>query len=256
MLSLRKRPMNTEWCDTTALYASRRYAGLTLLLMAAGLFLSLVNLRQSERFLPSMQTLVLTVRFHEPEQEQVQPVSEKRRILADESSYTVPDMENKKETPPPEPVKNITPDKPKPKPKPPAREKNRPVKSTPPVSALETSSETIPQTETGSAVSAPAVKAEISATSKQMALQILVQEIERRKSYPKQARRIGAQGVVTLLIRIGKDGKVQECSVSKNCGIGVLDLETARLGAKLIGLDTGVRGGAFSVHIPVRYSLH
>ena len=61
--------------------------------------------------------------------------------------------------------------------------------------------------------------------------------------------------MVTLLIRVGSDGRVRDCSVDKGSGIGVLDLETARLGEKLAGLDTGVRGAAFSVRVPVKYEL-
>ncbi|WP_370649655.1 hypothetical protein [uncultured Desulfovibrio sp.] len=58
-----------------------------------------------------------------------------------------------------------------------------------------------------------------------------------------------------MAIRIGADGRVKECSIAKNCGIGVLDLETGRLGAKLVGFSTGADSAEFTVQVPVRYSL-
>nr|WP_304679996.1 hypothetical protein [uncultured Desulfovibrio sp.] len=54
---------------------------------------------------------------------------------------------------------------------------------------------------------------------------------------------------------MGADGRVKECSIAKNCGIGVLDLETGRLGAKLVGFSTGADSAEFTVQVPVRYSL-
>ena len=56
------------------------------------------------------------------------------------------------------------------------------------------------------------------------------------KRYPKQARRIGAEGTVQLLV-ISADGKVSACSLGKGSGFGVLDTATERLGEKLVGLD-------------------
>lgn len=93
------------------------------------------------------------------------------------------------------------------------------------------------------------------AQDKNKALAVLVQAIESRKKYPKQARRTGAQGTVLLLVRVGSDGRVAGWAVEQASGQVLLDSATRQLGEKLVGLDTGVRGGEFSVLVPVRYAL-
>lgn len=201
--------------------------------------------------LPAVQPLVLDMRFQAPAEEMPLPAKE-RRILADESPFVVPGMETGKEDPPPQvaiPEPALVPPPPK------EREKPRPVRRTPPREVPAAQQASPPRPGPAKASPAPAVKAEVSVTSRQTALQVLVREIERRKHYPSQARRQGAQGTVVLLVRIGADGAVQGCSVDKTCGIPVLDTETARLGEKLAGLHTGVSGAAFAVRVPVRYTL-
>ena len=83
----------------------------------------------------------------------------------------------------------------------------------------------------------------------------LIAEIEKRKKYPRQARRSGAEGTCTLEIRVDAAGVVQGCGLAKGSGSPVLDAATSRLAGRLAGLNTGVRGKAFRVLIPVRYSL-
>ena len=92
---------------------------------------------------------------------------------------------------------------------------------------------------------------------KSKALGTILDALNRHKRYPKQARRIGAEGTVQLLVTISADGKVSACSLGKGSGFGVLDTATERLGEKLVGLDIpSVRGGqGFQVMVPVRYSL-
>lgn len=92
---------------------------------------------------------------------------------------------------------------------------------------------------------------------KSKALGAILDALNRHKRYPKQARRIGAEGTVQLLVTISADGKVSACSLGKGSGFGVLDTATERLGEKLVGLDIpSVRGGkGFQVLVPVRYSL-
>ena len=70
-----------------------------------------------------------------------------------------------------------------------------------------------------------------------------------------RARRAGAQGTVMLRVRIAANGMVKQATVSKNCGIGSLDLESARLAERLKGLNTGVTGAGFTVLVPVKYQL-
>ena len=254
MSSVRRHPSNSEWLDVAALGWSRRYARLTSLLLLGGLLLPLISLQQPRLHLPAVQPLTLTMRFHEPEIIQ-QPPREERRLLAQESDFAIPEAAKKKEVPPPKAFEPVVPEVPRPKPEPRERPKPKP-KQTVALTAVPPQKANAAQPGGTAPAPAQAARVEASASSKQMALRVLVEEIEKRKRYPKQARRIGAQGTVVLLVRIGADGRVQSCTVDKNCGIGALDLETARLGDKLQGLDTGVRGPAFSVRVPVRYTLH
>lgn len=97
--------------------------------------------------------------------------------------------------------------------------------------------------------------AEAGGASSPNVLHKLLGAIEQYKNYPKHARRIGAEGVAILLVQVGNDGKVSGSSLHKGSGHGVLDSATEQLGARLSGLDTGVRGSSFAVRVPVEYSL-
>lgn len=89
------------------------------------------------------------------------------------------------------------------------------------------------------------------------ALGAILDALNRHKRYPEQARRIGAEGTVQLLVTISADGKVSACSLGRGSGLGVLDTTTGRLDEKFVGLDIpSVRGGkGFQALVPVRYSL-
>lgn len=87
-------------------------------------------------------------------------------------------------------------------------------------------------------------------------LAVVLEALNRHKRYPKQARRLGAEGTVQLLVTIGAEGKVRACALGKSSGHGVLDAATARLGEKLVGLEVSPHGGKrFQILVPVRYSL-
>lgn len=55
---------------------------------------------------------------------------------------------------------------------------------------------------------------------KSKALGAILDALNRHKRYPKQARRIGAEGTVQLLVTISADGKVSACSLGKGSGFG------------------------------------
>lgn len=249
--------MRAEWLDAAALRASRRYARLASLAALAAVCLSFVNLRHPTLRLPAEPPRLVLMRFQEP-LPPVQAPREEERLLANESPFTVPDTPKpdrpKEETPPPK-VETPAPEPVKPRPKAPEKHRTPPKQAqaapvAPPESPAAQAGPAVPQ-----APAQTTARTETPDASRQTALQLLVKEIERRKHYPKQARRTGAQGTVTLAIRIGDDGKVRSCSVARQCGIGALDQETDRLGSRLVGLDTGVRGSAFTIHVPVRYAL-
>lgn len=225
----------------------------------------MLSLTPPKTLLPAVQPLVLSFHVEDPPNEPpVQPMANERRLFARESDFTAAEVVKNPEPP----VRNeqivrqepeIKPvEKPKQvqtkprevvKPVPVKHEKPRVAQRQAPVQASAMpGSVNAPQ-------SPDATKAEASASSKSQALSILLAEIEKRKKYPKQARRTGAEGTVVMQVNIDAAGRVTTCSIAKNSGVGVLDLETARLGEKLSGLDTGVRGAQFSVKVPVRYSL-
>ena len=58
-----------------------------------------------------------------------------------------------------------------------------------------------------------------------------------------------------LLVSINDQGRITASSLDKHCGQAALDNATKELGEKLIGLNTGVQGAAFSVRVPVEYKL-
>lgn len=180
--------------------------------------------------------------------EDLPPADEElQKILAEDSEFDIPA--------PPRP-------EPEPKPKPePAPKREAPRRKQPPAPVKEAPRES-------AAVNAPA--GEISGSSADAAavaerraegelrsrlLDRLIAEIEKRKKYPRQARRSGAEGTCTLEIRVDAAGVVQGCGLAKGSGSPVLDAATSRLAGRLAGMDTGVRGKAFRVLIPVRYSL-
>ena len=185
--------------------------------------------------------------------EDLPPADEElQKILAEDSEFDIPEPEPK---PVPDP-------RPEPKPKPePAPKREAPRRKQPPAPVKEAPRES-------AAVNAPA--GEISGSSADAAavaerraegelrsrlLARLIAEIEKRKKYPRQARRSGAEGTCTLEIRVDAAGVVQGCGLAKGSGSPVLDAATSRLAGRLAGLNTGVRGKAFRVLIPVRYSL-
>lgn len=252
MSSVRRHPVHSEWLDGMALASSRRYARVTLALLLACIALPCLTARAPRLHLSAAPSCAVTLRFHSPVQEPA-PLPEKtRRLLASEPSFVIPEAERARQTPT-EPFRTAPAKKQPLRPR--EREKARPLRHLQPVpvAPLPVAAQEVSVPTAGPA---PSSGAQLTAASRQMALRILMEAIERRKHYPKQARRIGAQGTVTLLVRIGADGNVQECTVSQGCGISTLDLETARLGTQLEGLATGVRGEAFSVKVPVRYALH
>ena len=207
-----------------------------------------------------------------PEAKPVQPDA-MRKLLSPESEVTipVPPPVVERPKPPQEAPKTVAPEPVKPKPvkKSPPVKKTRPVvrqpeKPVPPSAPVGQQAE-IPPVAAGtgvSSVAAAAPSAPVGGTQerpddKSKALGAILDALNRHKRYPKQARRIGAEGTVQLLVTISADGKVSACSLGKGSGFGVLDTATERLGEKLVGLDIpSVRGGkGFQVLVPVRYSL-
>ena len=208
--------------------------GLVLLALAVCLMTPSVKLLTPPKA-PSSTMLMRVIRPEPtPEAKPVQPDA-MRKLLSPESEVTIP-------VPPPV-VERPKPPQEAPKTVPPEPVKPKPVKKAPPVTAA--------------APPAPVGGTQERPDDKSKALGTILDALNRHKRYPKQARRIGAEGTVQLLVTISADGKVSACSLGKGSGFGVLDTATERLGEKLVGLDIpSVRGGkGFQVVVPVRYSL-
>lgn len=267
MSSVRVLPLIVEVRDRAAWQASQRLARAATALFAACLVVPFVLFaEQPKLYLPKARALVVNMRYEAPEKpEQRVETSERRRLLADSSPITAPQLEKKPDPPkvtepvPPKVVEKKPEVKPKPKsePKPrPRPKKPRPRTVTTP--AMMTQSVAIGKGKPQAGVvggAADGARVEVSKASRELALAVLMEAIEKNKRYPRQARRAGAQGTVVLRVRIADNGKVKQAAVSKNCGIGSLDLESARLAERLKGIDTGVKGAAFTVLVPVKYQL-
>lgn len=266
MSSVRVLPLIVEVRDQAAWRASKRLAWGAMGLLSMILVVPLVLFAEQPRlYLPKARALVINMRYEVPEQPvQRAESSERRRLLADSSPISAPQLEKKPDPPKvtqPEPAKVVEkkPEpKPKPKPRPKPRSRKKERQRTAPSPSMMTQSVAIGKGKPQAGVVGGATdgaRVEVSAASRQKALAVLMEAIEKNKRYPRQARRAGAQGTVTLRIRIAENGHVRQATVAKNCGIGSLDLESARLAERLKGLDTGVTGAGFTVVVPVKYQL-
>jgi protein TonB len=80
----------------------------------------------------------------------------------------------------------------------------------------------------------------------------------RDKHYPERAQRSGQEGTVEVLMRIGRDGKVVDVTVTKSSGYQELDLEAVAKVKRLVSPPSppgALRGREFTVAIPIQFSL-
>lgn len=136
---------------------------------------------------------------------------------------------------------------PEPRPAEPAREAE--AASSAPASAAPVETASV----TSSGRAAPAVERD--EQRRREVLAVLMVAMEKHKRYPKQARRVGAEGSAWLAVSIGADGRVTACSLDRQGDHPLLDRATEQLGKKLVGLETPGRGAPLRVLVPVRYSL-
>ncbi len=251
MLSAHSLPYRRSCGGLRTLRRSRTYALAITMVGAASFLLPLLLLPQAARSvrLEAPTPITVDVRILPPPSP-VMPVVEVSSVVETEVLTAAISPEVVK-PPPSRPEVRPKPAPAKPKP---VRAKTLPPQAPVPESATLPSPASSVASVAAMSVPAPAPAAP-AATDKNRAVEALVRAIERHKDYPRQARRSGAEGTVSLLIHIGRDGRVVGCSVHKGSGQAVLDGATRRLGDRLEGLDTGVYGGEFSVLVPVHYSL-
>lgn len=247
--------------------------GMTGGFVLLALFLCLMTPAVKTLAPPKAAPSVMLMRVVRPEPEPVvKPVEPDamRKLLSPESEVTIPvppPVVERLPEPPREVPKTVAPEpvKPKPKKAPPVKKPKpvarQPQKTVPPTTPAGEKTDA-PPVAAGAAVSsapAPSVPAgtQERPDDKSKVLGTILDVLNRHKRYPKQARRIGAEGTVQLLVTVSPDGKVSACALGKGSGFGALDAATERLGEKLVGLDVpSARGGkGFQVLVPVRYSL-
>ncbi|HUJ87321.1 MAG TPA: energy transducer TonB [Burkholderiales bacterium] len=86
----------------------------------------------------------------------------------------------------------------------------------------------------------------------------LMAEAARYKRYPRFARDNGWEGRVGVRMAIGADGAIASLGVAHGSGYAILDrqaLDMVRSAQPQTAIPEGLRGRAFSVDIPVLFSL-
>ena len=216
---------------------------------------------------PSAPPAVMIMRVEEPPE--AAPAKDLHKLLAQDSEVKTPDPPKPEEKPEPVPPKHKPKPKPKPEPKPepkqeqktrpkPVREKTKrpPAPSASPESPREAVAAAPSAELSGSAAPGPVVtESRAESDQRDRLLARLLSAIEKRKHYPRKARRSRTEGTATLEVRVDASGTVTACSLARSSGASALDAATSGLGEKLVGFDTGVRGKPLGVRVPVRYDL-
>lgn len=195
--------------------------------------------------------------------EEVPQVKKEKLIehTVDESDYAV--KTPPKVEPPPEPVKPKVEPKPQPKlkPKPQPKPKPKPkVKPKPaPEPLVEPAQEPVGTGDKGVATgSAQSVASEMPGNAAQgeadMAIAMIVAEIEKRKRYPRRARQINQEGTVLLTIQINRFGSVVSVDFAKKARFSLLNRAAMKAADRLIGRQLPVKR-ELTVQVPVVFKL-
>lgn len=87
---------------------------------------------------------------------------------------------------------------------------------------------------------------------------LVAAHLNRRKSYPAEAKQARQQGVVTVRFTVGRDGSVSAVSIKKSSGHDVLDratLELMQRVAPLPRMPASMAQGSVTIALPIDYSL-
>lgn len=109
----------------------------------------------------------------------------------------------------------------------------------------------------GTPKGSPASKTQSASTGQvyKNAFSSLLSRVSSLKEYPSRARRQGIEGKCVISFKVNSSGIVTAASVTQTSGQVVLDSACKRLGSKLVGFNTGAKGGDFNVKVPVNYTL-
>lgn len=258
-------------------FKKSRYCALFLTAAFSFIFVSFFFIgsgREAQALSVSRQSVSVVIRISEytPPIFTEVPETDQRKLLADSSDFKVqepPPAEKKPEASKKKPEKKKPPVKKKEKkaPEKPKSENKMAEKAPAAVSAQEefiaSDSKISDESAFGSADTDKGVIGHpegtvIEADIKSAAAAKILYEAERRKKYPKPARRAGMEGRVRLRILVNSSGIVESVDIEASCGKVVLDNAAKALGSKLLGLhvvEEAAYAEAFTVIVPVDYYL-
>lgn len=226
-----------------------------LVLLALGFIFWLIRGHKDETVVPvqPMQLIELSFEQFVPPQPTPEPQPEEKRLLAEDSDLkTAPEPEPKPE-PKPEPVRKPEPISEPVKPPEPVKPKKAVKKEISKTVKKAVSQE--PPTQSASAAKTQGNEKANELKTRNTIASMLVALVEKRKRYPKAARRAAMEGVTEVLFTVDKTGKITAASVSKASGKGPLDRECESLAARLVGTELGVLNPGLKLTVPIRFTL-
>lgn len=226
-----------------------------LVLLALGFIFWLIRGHKDETVVPvqPMQLIELSFEQFVPPQPTPEPQPEEKRLLAEDSDLkTAPEPEPKPE-PKPEPVRKPEPISEPVKPPEPVKPKKAVKKEISKTVKKAVSQE--PPTQSASAAKTQGNEKANELKTRNTIASMLVALVEKRKRYPKAARRAAMEGVTEVLFTVDKTGKITAASVSKASGKGPLDRECESLAVRLVGTELGVLNPGLKLTVPIRFTL-
>lgn len=226
-----------------------------LVLLALGFIFWLIRGHKDETVVPvqPMQLIELSFEQFVPPQPAPEPQPEEKRLLAEDSDLkTAPEPEPKPE-PKPEPVRKPEPISEPVKPPEPVKPKKAVKKEVSKTVKKAVSQE--PPTQSASAAKTQGNEKANELKTRNTIASMLVALVEKRKRYPKAARRAAMEGVTEVLFTVDKTGKITAASVSQASGKGPLDRECESLAVRLVGTELGVSNPGLKLTVPIRFTL-
>lgn len=226
-----------------------------LVLLALGFIFWLIRGHKDETVVPvqPMQLIELSFEQFVPPQSAPEPQPEEKRLLAEDSDLkTAPEPEPKPE-PKPEPVRKPEPISEPVKPPEPVKPKKAVKKEISKTVKKAVSQE--PPTQSASAAKTQGNEKANELKTRNTIASMLVALVEKRKRYPKAARRAAMEGVTEVLFTVDKTGKITAASVSQASGKGPLDRECESLAVRLVGTELGVSNPGLKLTVPIRFTL-
>ena len=253
--------------DQKTVFHSKSLAIFFELLLSAGIFYVLCSSPLKTLSVPS-KMLPMTVNFEQFTEEKPLKTVQQNVLLAEESDFKVekpteieqpkaePNEIKRQENPDVVKVPEISNVQKPPKPK---IEKATNKKLTPKELRRETSKTNKSAKSDGSSKNATS-ELTIAGNSREAEVKnqiasLLVALVERKKKYPKIARRNGIEGVVEVLFEIDTTGKVVRGTLVKSSGASSLDNATQDLAQRICGTDFNIDNKGLRIKIPIRYHL-